>query len=320
MIRLGNKFLLLCATALSAMVLYSCVKSDPFFGTETGDANRKQIVALGGADMAINVVARDVNPTVDEFALITITRSPSSQSELNSSLTVKLQRNSALISAYNTAHNTSYVELPAAAYTIIGDLNSITFQPGEMVKEIKIRLDKSQLSLSSQYAIGFTIAEASPGQINPSMKNVLFSVGIKNQFDGTYRLRGAFYHPTAAPSYNSFQTTVEMHTSGPNSVKMYYPDFGGYYHPWVNEGTGAFTAFGSQEPNYIIDPVTNKVTVVNSFPGAVTNYTMNPNYDSRYDPATKTIYAKWGYSYVGGQFTPGTSREFTDTLTRTGPR
>jgi len=306
---------------LASVALANCVKEKAFFPTETGDPSRKQIVSFAGAENAINVIARDVNPSIDTFVVITLRRSPSTQAELNSPLTVRLTRNPALISAYNAApRNANYQEVPQSAYTILDDINAITFQPGETVKEIRIRLNKSSLSLSNQYALGFSISEVGAGgQINPDLKNVLYSIGIKNQYDGKYTLKGAFYHPTSSPGYDRFTVDVEMHTSGPNSVKMYVPDFGGYYHPGLF--SGVLNAFGSQEPAYTIDPVTNKVTVQNAFPGAVTFYTMAPGYDSRYDPATKTIYAKFGYNYSAGPvFNPATNREWTDTLIYVGPR
>ncbi|MDQ6609808.1 MAG: DUF1735 domain-containing protein [Bacteroidota bacterium] len=320
MIRIKKNLLIASLVFVATVVLFSCVKEKTFFPTATGDASRKQIVTVTGGDVPIVVIARNVSPSIDSFVLIEIRRNPSTQAELNSPLTVKITKNDALRTAYNTKNGTSYVDLPAGSYSVLGDLNAITFQPGEFVKEIKIRLDKSQLNLSNQYAIGFSVTEAGGGgQISSSMKNVLYSVGIKNQYDGTYTLKGAFYHPTQSPGYDRFTVTVEMHTSGPNSVKMYSPDIGGYYHPGLF--AGVLNAFGSQEPNYTIDPVTNKVTVQNSYVGAVTFYTMAPGYDSRYDPATRTIYAKFGYNYAAGPtFNPATNREWTDTLIYVGPR
>ncbi|MEI9909714.1 MAG: hypothetical protein WDO71_08565 [Bacteroidota bacterium] len=72
-----------------------------------------------------------------------------------------------------------------------------------------------------------------------------------------------------------------MHTTGLNSVKMYVPEFGDYYHPGLFDGV--LNAFGSQEPDYTINPTTNAVTVQNSFPGATTFYTMAPGFNSHYD-------------------------------------
>jgi len=271
----------------------SCTKTEVKY-----ESTRPTIVKTPDADLEINVVARDVLPSIEEFELLTIERSVTRPSDLTASLNFKVAKKSALISDYNTAHSASFIELPAAAYTLSEDLNNLVFNTGEFIKKIKIRIDKSQLNLSNQYALGFTISEVGTGANISSLKNALFSIGIKNQYDGKYILKGGFYHPTQSPGYDPFTVNVEMHTSGPNSIKMYVPDFGGYYHPGLF--AGVLNAFGAQEPGYTINTTTNAVTVQNAFSGATTFYMMAPGYNSRYDPATKTIFARFGYNYSAG--------------------
>jgi hypothetical protein len=300
--------------AIVAIIIASCTKTEVNY-----EANRPTIVRTPDAENEINIVARDVLPTMEEFDLLTIDRISTKPEDLNTSLTVKVAKLNTLITDYNTAHGTSYIEVPATAYTLSVDLNNIVFAPGEFIKKVKIKVDKAQLDLSKQYALGFTITEVGSGAKISILKNALFSIGVKNQYDGKYMLNGAFYHPTSSPGYDAFSVEVEMHTSGPNSVKMYVPGFGGYYHPGLFSGT--LNAFGAQEPNYTIDPVTKAVTVQNSFSGATTFYTMALGYNSRYEPAGKKIYAKFGYNYgAGGVFNPATNREWTDELVYTGPR
>jgi len=317
---LSIKKIILSALVVATVAgLAGCVKENDFFGDKGGDESAPSIVKIMGADQEIIVYARDVNPAIDTFILIDLRRDVHGAAALNKPLTVKLELHPTLISDYNTAHGSTYIPLPASAYTLLDDLNNITFAPGEVAKAIRIRVNKNLLDLSEQYALGFKISEVGPGGIISSdRRNVLYSIGIKNAYDGKYQLRFAFYHPTASPNYDNATTTVELHTSGPNSVKIYMPMFGGYYHPILNGGT--LTAFGAQEPNFTIG-ANNAVTVQNVFPGAVTFYTMAQGYNSRYDPATKTIYAKFGYNYgAGGAFNPSTTREWTDTLIYIGPR
>jgi hypothetical protein len=316
---LSFKKIALSAFAVAMLTgMVGCIKDDEFFDDNDGDESAPSIVKIMGADQEIIVYARDVNPTIDTFALIDLRRDVHGQSKLNEPLSVKLELHPTLISDYNAANGSNYIPLPASAYTILGDLNNITFAPGEFAKQIPIRIDKSQLNLANQYALGFKISGVGAGgAISTDMRNVLYSIGIKNAYDGRYRLRFAFYHPTASPNYDGAVTDVELHTSGPNSVKIYMPSFGGYYHPILNGG--ALTAFASQEPNFTIG-AGNSVTVQNSFPGAVTFYSMAQGYNSRYEPGTRTIYAKFGYNYSAGAFNPSTTREWTDTLIYLGPR
>jgi hypothetical protein len=142
---------------------------------------------------------------------------------------------------------------------------------------------------------------------------------VKNQYDGKYNITWTNYHPTSNPGYTGGTTTVEMHTSGGSSVKIYWPLYLGYYNPAILNGL--LQPFGAQEPKYTVAS-NNSVTVQNSYLGAVTFYSMATGFNSRYDPATKTFYVKWGYG-SGGPYPPfdaATSREWTQTITYTGPR
>ncbi|MEI9911736.1 MAG: hypothetical protein WDO71_20040 [Bacteroidota bacterium] len=185
------------------------------------------------------------------------------------------------------------------------------------------------MDATTAYGIGLTIKSVDQGYIvAANLKDIVFAFNIKNQYDGKYSIKGKFYHPSYP--YIPFATTVEMHTSGPNSVKMYWPAADDYANPW---STGsALTWFDLQDPDFTINPATNAVTVQNVSAGAVTFYVMgqgfdNLGYNSRYEltpvpPNTtpKTIYACYGYNAPGGVFAAGTTRMWIDTLVYTGPR
>jgi len=304
------KHLLLLSSIIT--VISSCVKKDDFYKENTNEPNEKTVVKIIDAPGILRV--RDLNPTIDTFLLLEVRRDPASESALNQPLTVKLTNADTIVT------NAGFTVLPSNAYTLLTDINNLTFQPGEFAKEIMIRVDKSKFDLTKQYALGYVITDAGTGAAaSTEQKNILVNVILKNKYDGKYQLDGAFYHPTQSPGYDPFTINVELHTSGPNSVKLYVPDFGGYYGPGLFAGT--LNAFGAQEPEITIDPVTNKATVQNSYAGAVTFYTMAPNYDSHYDPATKKIYVKYGYNYAPGPtFDPSTNREWTYVFTYLGPR
>lgn len=108
---------------------------------------------------------------------------------------------------------------------------------------------------------------------------------------------------------------VELRTTGPNTNKLFWPDNNGYYNPSIFNGSLSYFS-ANHEPEYIFDSLTNKLTVQNSFVSASIFYEMNPTFDSHYDTITQKIFCKWGYRYVGGQFDPTTSREWTQEFTR----
>lgn len=298
---------------------YSCKKP----GVDPITTEGQTIVKLAQSDFQL--VALDLVNTSQTFT-IDLRRDVPNESELNKPLTVVLALDPAVLSAYNTAHSTSYVQLPASSYTlgqgaqISGNNISVAFAPGEFAKQLQVTVpDATVLDPNTSYALGLKIASAEGAKISTALTNLVTEVGLKNMYDGTYTLEGAFYHPTSSPNYAPFTITAELHTSGANSVRIFIPDFGGYYGPGLFSGT--LNAFGAQEPEITIDPVTNKAVVQNSYPGAVTFYTMAPGYDSRYDPATKKIYVKYGYNYSPGPvFNPAANREWTYVFTYKGPR
>jgi hypothetical protein len=198
---------------------------------------------------------------------------------------------------------------------------TLTIAKGSLASQaLQIKVNPGTFDPSSTYVVGFKIASTNNANylINANYHTMYVLLGAKNAYDGVYDCEFSNYHPSGNPSY--IGTTVEVHmvTTGSDKVKIYWPDAGGFFCPIVFNN--ALNYFGSQEPEYTINAATNVVTVQNSFAGAVTFYTMNPGFNSRYEPATRTIFAKFGYGYVGGNFSLGASREWTQKLTYTGPR
>lgn len=262
MIRFKKSLLLASAVLIACAVLVSCIKEKTFFNTETGDGNRKQVVKISDASDVI-LRARDVTPNIDTFLLINVTRDPSTQAELNSPLTVTLIKNSAYLTTYNSTNGTSYVELPTANYTLLDNL-TITFQPGEFSKDIRIRVNKTGLDLSAQYALAYSISQVgNGGQINSGLKNALVSIIIKNKYDGHYRVTGTMVDAANAALKGFQPYECDLETIGANAVIL-NPTQGpfayAYLYPIYN-GTSA-SGYGSFTPVFIFDIATDKVTSV----------------------------------------------------------
>lgn len=256
-----NQFIILLGLVV---VLAGCVKHDDYYkSVNGGDPNRKTIVKLVGTTDIIQI-ARDVNPAIDSFDVIEIAREPNSNADLNQPLTVKLQLKPSLIDDYNATNSTSYVALPDSAYTVLGDLNNITFKPGEAIKEIRIRLDKSKLDLSQQYALGYSLVSVGSGAvINSSLSNGLYSIGVKNQYDGHYQVTGTLTDVVNPALVGNYPMDVFLITAGPNSVYLFDNLIGGVYHSIFNTGTGNPSYYGSFGIEIFFDPSGNgKVTSV----------------------------------------------------------
>ncbi len=260
--------------------------------------------------IALNLVNKDTT-----INLLPVRLSSSAPAETDLSVTV----DTAVTTAYISAHP-EFTHFKNSAGAVL-TMNEVMIPKGAFESApLQVRINSALFDPAASYLIGFKIkAVNSPAYlISANYHTQYYAFSAKNMYDGVYTLQFRNYHPSSNPGYTGATVEVEMRTTGADKVKIYYPDFAGFYCPAIISGN--LTAFGSQEPEYTIDPVSRNVTVRNSFAGATTFYTMNPGFNSHYDLAEKKIYAKWGYNYVNGNFSPVSSREWEQVFTYKGPR
>lgn len=300
-----------------ALAFSSCIKKEV---TPLGDEGKTFVKILGGGSTATelnNFI--DFVATPQTILAVDIRRDAANNADLNKTVNVIIKDDTAAVRAADPG----YINFPQAWYTLksdavktggLGGTYALTFKPGEFAKQIYLVIpDATVLDPSSTYAMGFTVTTVDNGASISYAKSQVVTIGAKNAYDGVYEDDFKNYHPTSNPGYTGDVVEVHMITTGSNTCKIYFPDFGGFYNPAVL--SGAMSAFGAQEPAYTIDPVTNKVTVQNAYVGAVTFYQMAAGYNSYYDPATRTIYCKFGYNYdPGAIFNPANNREWTQKL------
>jgi len=301
-----------------AISLASCVKKDSFYDENTAEPNRKQVVQLYGAENEINTKALNVVPTVENFVLIEVVRYPNSQADASQPLTVKLTKNTTLIDDYNTNNGTNFIELPLNSYTLSDDISQLTFAPGESIKQVKLNLKKDLLNLSQPYALGFVLTQVGTGAvINDGLKTVLYSIGLKNSYDGVYSYVSGFVQRYSSPGVPQADNLsgplgpsnpdIEMATTGAYTVA-----FGGAGGPVGLTWSGPMSGVaGIDGLTAAVDPNTNNVTMTSSNV-TLANWAGHVN---KYDPATKTftIAMKW-------TSTAPAYREYEVVLKYKGPR
>ena len=307
----------LAAFAMSVLVLSACDKvesPDPM-----GDAGQT-IVKFTQDYKLINV---DFVSTPQTLELLDLRRDIPNSSELGREMTIIVKEDPGAVTAYDPA----LIAPPAGllvydpAIPKVGSNYTFKMTAGQFAKQFKATLpNASLLSLTSRYAVGFSIVSAdADGKILGTQKTIVIEIGAKNAWDGKYSCKFTNYHPSLNPTYGPEKTTdVEMRTTSSNKVKIFWPDAGAYCAPaWLS---GGFSYFGLQQPEYTINVATNAVTVQNTDPGAVTFYTMNSSYNNRFDVASKTFFVKWGYSYAVPGVYDAACREWTQEIKYLGPR
>jgi hypothetical protein len=258
-------------------------------------ANKKNTVGL-------NVSGS--NQRVDDIVFVNLNAGITAPTDIQ--VTIALDSN--IVKAYNTANSASIKILGYSMFSLPS--TTVTIPAGSRNAQIPINVPSTlTLDPNSSYGVGIKITAVTGNYlIAGNMKNLMIEFTIKNKYDGRYNLRG--YHNRTSPDYSApYNTTVNMVTTGPNSVTMFWPAAGLYAHP-IAGGTGYY---GSFTTNFYFNLATNYMIGWDQtpYPPSVT-WQYNP--DSRYDPVEHIIYAHFWYNNNPG------GRAFFDTLRYLGPR
>lgn len=277
-INLSIRFVLFFALLGAA---FSCKKPGVDSITDEGQT----IVKLAESDYQL--VALDLVNTSQAFT-VDLRRDVPNESELNKPLTVVLTLDPTVLTAYNTAHSTSYVQLPTASYTldqstpISGNNITVTFAPGEFAKNIRFTVpDATVLDPNDSYALGFKIASAEGAKISSELNNLVTEVGLKNKYDGVYRMTGTLVDVASSGITAKSPTTVHLVTIGERKVQMYNAgtSSSGFLFLFPILNAGAESAYGGFLPEFEFDANDRVVKVVNAYGQPNTSNTRSAEID-----------------------------------------
>jgi hypothetical protein len=282
--------------ATATLLFAACDKNE---GTLNG-AGQTIVKLPQGADEK-TALALDFKPGLQDVLLLDVRRDAPNSGELNKSIVVKIKNDPTLVADYNSAHGTSYIPLPAAAYQVdasnpfTGSEWTVTFNAGEHAKPIMIKLDPTKLDLSQQYALGFTITDASGAKISNGLQSALIEIGVKNRYDGIYRVTGTMVDLAAPTITGYFPQDVDLLTLGAAAVVMIPRDLGIPGH-LILSGT-SLSYYGSYGPVFTFDLATDKVISVTNYYGQPAGNTRSAEIDpsgiNKWDAATKDMDVKY---------------------------
>lgn len=298
-----RKYLLISLVA--GLSFFTSCHRDYIYGDITPNTDRI-IVEFTDTKNPVNVALSYTNTTVT-FDVTDLRFMVRSKVESNDNVSIGANNN--IVSEYNAANGTSYTAVPFSKFGF--ETTDFVLTPTERKQKVRLKINPADVAIG-QWAIGLEIKSVSQGEISQIASKIMMIISVKNKYDGVYHLKG-FYTRTDNPPYNGpFETDVEMVTTGPNSVAMYWPDFGDFYQPFSNNGT--LTAFSNVAPEAIFN-ANDQVTSINNYTGDPVNgpfMTPYPGANSRY--VNGAIYLKYYYN------TNPANRIFADTLIYTGPR
>ncbi|PZR23013.1 MAG: hypothetical protein DI535_24995 [Citrobacter freundii] len=214
-------------------------------------------------------------------------------------INISLEENNTLVT------DAGLTVLPAGSYAIKTLTPVITAGHTSCDSIVIVFNNSAALDPTVTYGIGLNIKNADNGyKVAANQRTMVISLSIKNRFDGVYSLRmgltGWAAYSIADGVSGAFPGEIRLLTASGNSTTMYSTSRSSDLQPGFTGGTGFIdgsTSFGAAAPEYVFDLATNKlIGVVNTLPddGRGRGFGLNPAVsDSRFDPATRTIYAAY---------------------------
>ncbi len=302
-----NKWLGLTAIALIFLTgLDSCIKNH--VAQETDFSKVTNVV-----DLPVNgfkSIALDIKPAPEAVKVYGELGGPL----LDKDVVVTLALDPTAIDDYNTANGTSYVPLADSSYTLPS--LTITIPKGQRLGSLDLSIISTKVDLSVPAALAFKIVDAQGVALADNLKTIVYSVGVKNKYDGQYDLTIETIGWDAYGIADGVSNTesIGLVTASANAVT-----FTGDFQPAFTTSGGA-TAFGATRPILTFDPATDNLTSVINDPNVVDSrnrqFHLNPAVtDSRFDAATRTVYAAYIMTQNGRP-----DQQIYDTLNYTGPR
>lgn len=314
-----KKLNLITITLLSAALLNlsSCLKDDGRYINFAGSPATVDL-PLESYNGVGNLVAESYN-IVSTPTLLPCIVNVSAPNPLTYPLKVTLKVDTAALTAYNAANNTSYTLLPAADYTVSSWV--VTIPANVNLDTLKIYIKTSAIDPSQQYLLPISIADASGVTIN-QFHTLLYNVQVKNIWDGQYTVTGSMNDVVNSALTGAYPITANLVTTGATTDVMYSTTFGAYAHDIVNGANASY--YGSFAPVFTFN-TSNDVTAVVNYYGQPASNTRSAVIDPTNVSSAKGTPGTVGFvftvKYIMVQANAGGNRTyFNETWTYTGSR
>lgn len=319
------------AVVVLALLLFnSCEKVET--PEPMGDAGQT-LVKLFPSEF--NLVALDAVATSQKAVMFEVRRDIHSEAALNTSTSVLLQLDQAVLDAYNKENETEFIRLPSDLATIspAPDANgkiALEFAAGEFSKAIQVTIpDATKFDFTKQYGLGYKLSlTGGTGKLSEAAtKEVVVQVLVKNKYDGIYEVtaNSPMLDILNATLTGYYPFVYVLQTSGAHSVKCFDRDvWGDYFHP-ILSGTSV-SGYGTFGLEVFFDPSGNGqiVDVKNTWGNPPANTRMpaiDPSGVNKWDPVSRNIKFKYFMKQPSlVPVAPNIRVYFDETWTYKGPR
>lgn len=216
---------------------------------------------------------------VGESALFNVNVTFSGAQDAPEDITVGLGLDNDLLATYNTVNGTHYEVPPAELFSMPA---TGVIAKGTRIIQVKVKVNyTANFDFSKNYALPIKLTSASKGNISFNWGKAVYAFGLRNIYDGHYKLKLYSLRAGDAAKTGNFVRPegMDLVTVGGNQVQF------GELQVWADN-----TGVGIGNPILTVNP-DNSVNV--SSDGGAYNA---PGYNCRYVPAEKAFYISfsWG--------------------------
>jgi hypothetical protein len=321
----------LILTFLFSVVLTGCLK-DSYFDSGQSQAiygSTTQVISLGiNVQSPDNFTSYAYSNTFTDTTVDFLPVELGGPNNAGQDIKVTIDTSSAVLDSFNNRLDANGDPNPVgpgdltfpSGVTIVD--NVVTIPAGSRVGWLKISFVPHDY-IGQDVALGFVIKSVSPASytISGNLASGAIAIVIKNKYDGKYTLTqyskgwGAYSGGIADDQTFTWPGSVIYATTGTGSNEIVTAQGGPLQTLFF--ANGSVSVYGAALPVYNLDVATDKLISIDNPAQDSRNrrFTVNPADDSRYDPATKTLYL----SYFMDQDTRP-QQTIKDTLVYIGPR
>jgi hypothetical protein len=179
-----------------------------------------------------------------------------------------------LLSTYNTAHEADgadYVMPPSSVITKSFPI-TVTIPKGKQFGQGKVSVELTgDYDFNASYALPLKISSTSVGKISGNFGSALYSLNVRNVFDGEFKVTGTMVDLTNASFVGSYPKEIGLVTTGAKSNAYWDPNLNGGFFGYKFNAAGSGSYFGNFDPIFNFDDAGNVVSVSNYYGDATQN-------------------------------------------------
>ncbi|SFQ50773.1 DUF1735 domain-containing protein [Parafilimonas terrae] len=183
-------------------------------------------------------------------------------------ITVTVDIDESLLATYNAAHSVdgaNYIAPPASLFKTSFPI-TLVIPKGKQTAQAVIEAQLSNdYDFNAAYALPLKITSTSVGEVSGNFGSALYSITVRNIYDGEFTVTGSFVDLTNSTFTATYPKTADLITTGPASNAYYEPDLNGGTFGYAFNAGGSGSYYGSFAPVFTFDADGNVLSVVNYY-------------------------------------------------------